>query len=214
MLPAVAEEGLADFCDCFCDEGAFTPAEAERVLRAAADVGLGLRLHADEFTDLGGALLAVRLGAASADHLLRVGDAGIRALAESGTVATLLPGTAFFLGIPYAPARRLLDAGATVALATDYNPGTSPCASMATVWSLGCCGMRMTPAEALRATTWGGARSLRRDGEAGCLAPGFRADVALYDVGDWREVPYFFGENRCAAVLRGGRVAWSRECGS
>jgi imidazolonepropionase len=203
-LPAVAGEGLAEFCDVFCDAGAFTVDEARAVLTAARRLGLGLKVHSDEFRSLGATEMAVELGAASADHLLRVTDAGVAALASGRTVATLLPGTALFLGLPYAPARRLLEAGVTLALATDFNPGSSPCTSMARVWTLACCGMRLTPAEALRALTHGGALALGRGDDLGCLAPGFRADVGLFDVEDWREVPYFFGENRCARVVRAG----------
>jgi imidazolonepropionase len=210
MLPAVAEQGLARFCDVFCDRGAFTLREAEAVLGAARALGFGLKIHADEFASLGATELAVRLGAVSADHLLRVEEIGIGALAGSRTVATLLPGTALFLGLPYAPARTLLEAGATLALATDFNPGSSPCASMATVWALACCGMGMPIDEALRALTLGGAQALALDGQVGCLAPGYRADAGLFDVADYREIPYFFGQNRCAHVVMGGRVVWSR----
>ncbi len=210
MLPAVADQGLARFCDVFCDRGAFTLDEAETVLSAARDLGLGLKIHADEFENLGATEMAVRLGAASADHLLRVGESGIRALAGSRTVATLLPGTALFLGLPYAPARRLHEAGATLALATDFNPGSCPCASMATVWTLASCGMGVPLDEALRALTLGGARALGMQDEIGCVAPGRRADLSLFDVADYREIPYFFGENRCARVVRGGSVVWSR----
>jgi imidazolonepropionase len=210
-LPAVAGEGLAEFCDVFCDAGAFTVDEARAVLTAARRLGLGLKVHSDEFRSLGATEMAVELGAASADHLLRVTDAGVAALASGRTVATLLPGTALFLGLPYAPARRLLEAGVTLALATDFNPGSSPCTSMARVWTLACCGMRLTPAEALRALTHGGALALGRGDDLGCLAPGFRADVGLFDVEDWREVPYFFGENRCARVVRAGTAVELRE---
>src|SRR5206468_12942142 len=126
MLPEVARCGLAEFCDVFCEAGVFSPEESERVLTTARRLGLGLKLHADELTSLGGAELAARLGAASADHLLCVSEAGIDALAASDTVATLLPGTAFFLGVDYAPARRLIGRGAAVALASDCNPGTCP----------------------------------------------------------------------------------------
>jgi imidazolonepropionase len=213
MLPAVAAEGLATFCDVFCDRGAFTLGEAETVLEAARALGLGLKIHADEFESLGATELAVRLGAASADHLLQVRESGIRALAAGRTVATLLPGTALFLGLPYAPARTLLDAGATLALATDFNPGSSPCASMATVWALASCAMGVSVDAALRALTLGGARALALDAQVGCLAPGYRADVGLFDVADYREIPYFFGENRCRSVLIGGRLVWSRAQG-
>jgi imidazolonepropionase len=204
MLPAVAEQGLARFCDVFCDRGAFTLKEAETVLSAAASLGLGLKVHADEFEAFGATELAVRLGAASADHLLRITEAGVAALARSRTVATLLPGTALFLGLPFAPARQLLEAGAELALATDFNPGSSPCASMTTIWTLACCGMGLTVDEALRALTWGGARALGLEQEVGCLAPGFRADLALFAVEDYREIPYFFGESRCVGVVRDG----------
>ncbi len=207
-LPAVASEGLAEFCDAFCDVGAFSLEETREVLVAGSAAGLGLKVHAEEFERTGAAEMAAGLGAVSADHLLRIDDAGVAALAASGTVATLLPATAFFLRLPFAPARRLLDAGATLALATDYNPGSSPCASMALVWSLACCGMGLSVDEALRALTLGGARALGRGAELGTLLPGFRADVSLFDVDHYREVPYFFGENRCAAVLRGGRTVW------
>jgi imidazolonepropionase len=188
----------------FCDRGAFTLKEAETVLSAAASLGLGLKVHADEFEAFGATELAVRLGAASADHLLRITEAGVAALARSRTVATLLPGTALFLGLPFAPARQLLEAGAELALATDFNPGSSPCASMTTIWTLACCGMGLTVDEALRALTWGGARALGLEQEVGCLAPGFRADLALFAVEDYREIPYFFGESRCVGVVRDG----------
>jgi imidazolonepropionase len=214
MLPEVARGGLAAFCDVFCDRGAFTLDETAAVLETAAELGFGLKVHADEFESLGATELAVRLGAVSADHLLRVRESGVRALAGGRTVATLLPGTALFLGLPYAPARTLLDAGVTLALATDFNPGSSPCASMATVWSLASCGMGVPVDDALRALTLGGARALALDAQVGCLDPGYRADVSLFDVRDYREIPYFFGENRCAAVLVGGRVVWSRADGT
>jgi imidazolonepropionase len=211
MLPTVAAEGLAEFCDCFCDRGAFTLAEAERVLTRARELGLGLKIHADEFQSLGATELAVRLQAVSADHLLQLTPSGLEALARGGTIATLLPATAFFLRASYAPARQLLERGVPLALATDFNPGSSPCASRALVWTLACCGMGLTIDEGLHALTRGGALALSRAAEVGCLAPGFRADVALFDVSDYREIPYFFGENRCARVIRGARLAWSAD---
>ena len=207
MIPAVAAEKLAIFCDVFMEPGAFTHAETERILRAGAEHGLLPKLHADEFENSGAAELAVQLGAVSADHLGAISNAGITALAESQTVATLLPATLFFLGkTTYAPARRLLDAGAMVALATDYNPGTAPSPSMPLVLTMACSQMRMTPYEALHAATAGGAHALRLH-DAGTLSEGAHADVVLWQVNDYREIPYRFGMPPIAAVwTRGVRV--------
>src|SRR5205085_5639383 len=144
--PEVARCGLAEFCDVFCETGVFSVEESEQLLRAASAAELRLKVHADELTTLGGAELAARLGAVSADHLLRVTEAGIDALAESGTVATLLPGTAFFLGVPYAPARRLIERGAAVALASDCNPGTCPTENLPLVGTMACTQMGLLPA--------------------------------------------------------------------
>ena len=149
MLPEVARSRLADFCDVFCETGVFDLDESRRILDRARDLGLRLKVHADELTPLGGAELAARLGAVSADHLLCITDAGIDALARSETVATLLPGTAFYLGLPYAPARRLIERGLTVALASDCNPGTCPTENLPLVGTMACTQMGMLPAEAL-----------------------------------------------------------------
>ena len=205
MLPAVVEEGLARFCDVFCDEGAFTPAETETILGRAAELGLGLKLHADEFSGLGGARLAARLGAASADHLVAIDEAGIEALAGGTPVATLLPGTAFFLRLGrFAPARRLIDAGATVALATDFNPGSSMTQNLLLMAAFGCCLMGLRIDEALRAVTRGGARALARD-DLGTLEPGAAGDLAVFAVSDYRHLVYHYGVSHLAAVVRGGR---------
>jgi imidazolonepropionase len=204
MIPAVAGERLAVFCDVFMEPGAFTREESETILRAARQQGLQLKLHADEFENSGAAELAVELGAASADHLGAISEAGIGALAASTTVATLLPATLFFLGkTSYAPARRLIDAGATVALATDYNPGTAPSGSMPMVLTLACSQMRMTPLEAITAATAGGARALRLD-DVGRIGAGAHADLVLWRVGDYREIPYHFGSPPIAGVWRSG----------
>lgn len=207
MMPAVAAERLAVFCDVFMEPGAFERAETERILTAARDHGLQLKLHADEFENSGAAELAASLGATSADHLGAISDAGIDALAQSGTVATLLPATLFFLGkTSYAPARRLLDAGATVALATDYNPGTAPSSSMPLVLTMACSQMRMTPWEAITAATQGGARALRLD-DVGVIRAGAQADLVLWQVADYREIPYRFGSPPISGVwTRGVRV--------
>jgi imidazolonepropionase len=200
----VAAERLAVFCDVFMEPGAFTGAEARRILEAAREHGFLLKLHADEFENSGAAELAVELGAASADHLGAISEAGIEALSRSGTVATLLPATLFFLGKPrFAPARQLLDAGATVALATDFNPGTAPSASMPLILTMACSQMRMTPLEAISAATSGGARALRIP-DAGTISAGAHADLVLWRVTDYREIPYRFGIPPVAGVWLGG----------
>lgn len=204
MIPAVAGEKLAVFCDVFMEPGVFTAAQTRRVLEAGVRHGLVPKLHADELENSGAAELAVELGAASADHLGAISEAGIAALAQSATVATLLPATLLFLGRNrYAPARRLIDAGATIALATDFNPGSSPTASMPLVMTLACSQMGMDPLEAIVAATVGGARALRLTDGTGTLAPGAPADLAVWDIPDHRELPYRFG----AAPLRG---VWKR----
>lgn len=209
MIPAVAEQGLARFCDVFMEPGVFDRAESERILRAGSAHGLIPKLHADELEGSGGAELAAELGAASADHLGDISPAGIRALAGSETVATLLPATLFFLGRrSYAPARALLDAGAEVALATDFNPGTSPTPALPLVMTAACSQMGMSPAEALRAATRGGAAALRLQGGEGTLLPGAPADLALWRVGEVTELPYRMGAALCAGVWKAGvRVA-------
>ncbi|MDF1502709.1 imidazolonepropionase [Roseisolibacter sp. H3M3-2] len=198
MLPAVAGEGLARFADVFCEPGVYTVAESRVLLEAAREAGLGLKLHADELQTSGAAELAVALGAASADHLAAVSDDGVRALAGGGTVATLLPGTMLFLGSArQAPARTLVDAGAAVALASDFNPGTSPTVNFPLVLTLAVSQLRLTAAEAVVGATVNGAAALALAGDVGQLAPGFRADLALFDAEDVRELPYWYGDRRC-----------------
>jgi imidazolonepropionase len=209
MLPEVRRSGLAEFCDVFCETGVFSLDESERILRRASELGLRLKLHADELTPLGGAELAVRLGAASADHLLCVTDAGIDALAASGTVATLLPGTAFFLGVPYAPARRLIDRGATVALASDCNPGTCPSENLALVGAMACTQMGMLPAEVVNAMTVNAAVALGRADRVGSLAVGKQADLIVCAVPDYRHLFYHFGVNHVCCVVKRGRVVYT-----
>jgi imidazolonepropionase len=206
MIPAVAAERLAVFCDVFMEPGVFTAAQTRRVLEAGRAHGLTPRLHADELENSGAAELAVELGAASADHLGAISDAGIEALAASTTVATLLPATLLFLGrTSYAPARRLIDAGATVALATDFNPGSSPTPSMPLVLTLACSLMGMEPLEAIVAATAGGARALRLTDGTGTLRVGAPADVAVWDVADHRELPYRYGNPPLRGVWKRGR---------
>ena len=208
MIPEVARRQLARFCDVFCEPGVFTPAQTRRILEAGREHGLLPKLHADELENSGGAELAAALGAVSADHLGAITDDGIAALAASDTVATLLPTTLLFLGKrAYAPARALLDAGARVALATDFNPGSSPTPSMPLVLTVACSQMGMDPYEALHAATAGGARALRLDDGRGTLAVGAPADVLLWQLGDVRELPYRFGAPPLAGVWkRGARV--------
>lgn len=208
MLPAVAGEGLAEYCDVFAEEGYFTLEETERILRTAQEYGLHLRLHADEFTPLGGAELAARLGAVSADHLLFVSEAGIAALREAGIVATLLPGTSYTLRLPYAPARRLIAAGVPVALATDCNPGSCFCENMQMVLSLACQCMGMLPEEALVAATLNGAAALERSHAVGSLEVGKLADFLILRVHDVVELFYHFGINHVAEVWVEGSCVW------
>lgn len=205
MLPAVTRHGLARFCDAFCEPGVFSVDQTRRVLEAARRYGLGLKLHADELAGSGGAELAVTLGAISADHLAGISERGVAALAASDTVAVLLPGTMLFLGQrQQAPARRLIEAGAAVALATDFNPGSSPGMSLPLMAMLGVSQMGMAPSEAITAITVNGAAALGEAAITGQIAPGFRADLVLLAVRDWREVPYWYGANFVREVWVGG----------
>lgn len=209
MIPAVAESGLARYCDVFMEPGVFGRAESERILRAGLEHGLRPKLHADELEGSGGAELAAELGAASADHLGDISEAGIRALASSTTVATLLPATLFFLGRPrWAPGRALLGAGATVALATDFNPGSSPTPSMHFVLTAACSRMGMSPGEALRAATAGGAAAIDQTDGRGTLAPGAPADLVLWRATTADEIPYRLAAPIIEGVWKSGeRVA-------
>jgi len=207
LIPEVAREKLAEFCDVFCDRGAFTRVQAEEILKVGKRNGLAPRLHAEQLTRTGATQLAVKVGAASCDHLEQVNSGDIAALAKSKTVATLLPGCDFHLGLgKYAPARKLIDAGAIVALATDYNPGTSPTMSMPMILSLACSQLRMTPAEAITAATVNGAYALRREKQIGSLTVGKFADLAVFEVADYREIPYYFGMNSCWMTMKRGVV--------
>lgn len=211
-LPRVAGENLAEFCDVFCDRGAFTVAQSRRILTAARACGLKLRVHAEQLARTGAARLAVELHAWSADHLEKLTPADIRALAKSDVTCTMLPGCCFHLGLThYGPARKLIEAGAIVALATDFNPGTSPTLSMPMILSLACTQMRMTPAEAIAASTINAASSLGRDKRIGSLEVGKFADLAVFDVADYREIPYYFGVNHCVMTMKSGRVIYLRE---
>jgi len=207
LIPEVAKEKLAEFCDVYCDRGAFTRDQAKLVLQAGARHHLKPKLHAEQLSRTGAAQLGVQLGATSCDHLEQVNSGDIAALAKSDTVATLLPGCDFHLGLKqYAPARKLIDAGAIVSLATDYNPGTSPTVSMPMILSLACTQLRMTPAEAIAASTINAAYALRREAQVGSLGVGKFADLAVFDVADYREIPYYFGVNTCWMTIKRGVV--------
>jgi imidazolonepropionase len=207
MIPTVARERLAVFADVFCETGVYSVAESREILSAARDAGLKLKLHADELTSFGGAELAAELNATSADHLAAISDAGIRALAHAGTVATLLPSTMVFLGKPsQAPARRMIDAGVPIALATDFNPGTSPTVSLPLVLTLAVSQLRLSAAEAIVAATVNGAAALGLEQEVGQLAPGYCADIAVFDISDFRELPYWFGARTCRALWTRGKA--------
>ncbi len=207
MVPEVARRGLARFCDAFLEEGYFDAAQTRRIFESARRHGLGLRLHADELTACGGAELAAEAGCASADHLLEASDAGIRALAAAGVVAVLLPGTSFFLGMrKFAPARRMIEAGVPVALATDCNPGSSMTENLQQALALGCVGLGLTAAEALVAATRNAAWSLGLGAEVGSVAPGMRADLVVLDVPSHRLLPYHHGVNHAALVIHHGEV--------
>jgi imidazolonepropionase len=210
LIPQVAQESLAEFCDVYCDRGAFSVRQSRAVLAAGRLCGLAPRIHAEQLAHTGAARLAVDLPAVSADHLEHVNAADIRALAASEVAATLLPGCALHLGhTHHAPARKLIEAGAIVALATDYNPGTSPTLNMSMILSLACSLLGMSPAEAISAATINAAYSLRRADRIGSLEVGKLADLAVFDVADYREIPYYFGVNLCVLTMKRGEVIHS-----
>lgn len=211
MLPEAAKEG-ACFCDVFCDEGAFTLAQSRRLLEAAKALGMGLKIHADEFKTLGGAALAAELGATSADHLICTPEEELRLLATAGTVAVLLPGTPFGLGEEhYAPARRMIELGLPVSLGTDLNPGTCFCESMQFVIALAARKMGTTSAEAVVASTLNAAHAIGKGAEVGSLEVGKKADILILDTSDYRDLAYRFGGNLVARVFKGGQPVWPKE---
>ena len=209
MMPRIRRQKLASFADVYCDQGAFSIEQTRRYLSAAREIGFQLKIHAEQFTHTGAARLAVELEAASADHLEQADHEDAVALGHSSTIATLLPGSVFHLGLDrYAPARSLIENGAAVALATDFNPGTSPTCSMPMVLSLACTRMRMSAAEAICAATINGAHALRRGHLMGSLDPGKQGDVILLNATDYREIPYYFGVNLVATTIKRGVVIY------
>jgi len=208
VLPEAAS--LAEAADVFVEEGAFTVEQARRYLSTCRDAGLALRLHGDQFNELGAVELAVELGARSIDHLEATGEVGVRTLAESDVVGVLLPASALFLDRPMPPARALVDAGGAVALATDFNPGSAFCESLPLVCSLASTQLHLSPSEALSACTVNAAHVLGRADRCGRIAAGFDADLVLLDAPDWRHLAYHLGGDLVATVIQGGRVAWTR----
>jgi imidazolonepropionase len=212
MLPRVAEEGLAEYCDVFCEERVFTLEESRRILTAARGFGLGIRCHADQLSLSGGAHLAAELRAVTADHLEHTDASGIRALKAAGVQPVLLPGSVYALGSSrYPAAREMIEAGLAVVLATDFNPGSSPTPSMPMILSLASTHMKMTPAESVTAATINAAYSLGRGDELGSIEEGKRADFVIHDAADFREVAYFFGVEHAREVFSEGRRVFSRE---
>lgn len=206
ILPAVARERLADFCDVFCDRGAFDVDASRRILERARALGFALRVHANELGPTGGAKLAASLGAASADHLLHVDDDDRRALARAGVVGILLPGTSLVLRKPFADGRALIDAGVAVAVATDCNPGSCAIENLALVLALACHGNRLSPAEAVCAVTHNAAASLDLDDEVGSLVVGRSADLLVLDSDDYRDLVYHAGSTLLRAVIERGQL--------
>ncbi len=207
--PLVRDQGIAQFVDIFCEKGVFTPEQATRYLSASAQQGFSLKIHADEFYDTGGAAVAVNTGAVSADHLLSISEENIELIAKSNTVATLLPGTALFLNKPFPPGRKLLDSGASVALATDFNPGSCFCDSMPLIVSLAVCQCGFTVEEALVSATANGAAALGLGAQKGRLIPGFDADFVIWNSNDFRTIPYHLGNPDVAVVYCAGRKVYS-----
>jgi imidazolonepropionase len=207
MLPEIARHNLAEFCDVFCDEGYFTVEESEKIFKAAKQYGMRPKVHADELAQTGGAEMAARVSALSADHLLCVNDPGIAAMKRANVVATLLPGTAYFLGLPYAPARTMIDDGLIVAIASDFNPGSSPVFNMQMIISLACTQMKMTVEEAISASTINGAAALGLGNVIGSIEPGKQADIAIFDAPDYRDIAYYYGANLVTSVVKRGAVA-------
>ncbi len=210
VIPRVVEDGLAEFCDVFCEEGVFSIGQSRRLLQAARQMGLKLTLHADEIVALGGAELAAELEAVSADHLLQASAAGIDAMAEKKVVATLLPATAFSLKEPYARGRRMIDAGCAVALATDLNPGSCFCESVPLVMALACIYMGLTPEEAVCAMTINGAAALARADTVGSLDPGKYGDLVILEFPSYKFIPYHVGVNCVEKVIKKGHLVFDK----
>lgn len=206
MIPAVAREGLAEFCDVFCETGVFSAEESRAILEAGKRHGLIPKIHADEIDSIGGSQLAGDLGAISAEHLIVCPDEGIERMARGGTVACLLPCTSFYLGAAYAPAAKMIEAGVPVAMATDFNPGSCPCLNMQLVMNLGCLKYRLTPEQVLTAVTLNGAAAIGRAARIGSLEVGKQADLLLWEAPDLNYICYRMGSNLVSTVIKRGTV--------
>ena len=204
MIPQIAERGLARFCDAFVEEGAYSLEEARQIFQAARSHGLGIKVHADQLSDGGGALLAAEMQAVSAEHLEYISDEGIEALAESGTVAVSLPIASMYLGEPYLPARKLIGAGVAVAVATDFNPGSAPSYHLPFAMTLACLNQAMTPQEVLNGATSVAARAIGAGDTIGSLLPGYQADFAIIDAPSLNQWLYHFVPNACVSVVKKG----------
>jgi len=209
MIPQIAKEGLAEFCDVFCEEGYFSIEQTKKIFESALKFDLKLKIHADEFVDTGATSLAVEMGAISADHLMVTGDKGIKDLANSNTIATLLPGTTFFLGKKqYAPGRDLIDKGCEVAIATDFNAGSCTLQSMPDIMFLSMlyCGLNLE--EAFKASTYNGAKAINQDMKKGLIKEGYDADILFWDINSIDEIPYWFGnsDSRISKIMKSGKI--------
>ena len=206
MLPYVAEHKLAEYCDVFCETGVFTPAESQRILTAAQKLGLGAKIHADEIDPIGGSQLAGQIGAVSAEHLIVCPDEGIASMAKGGTIACLLPATSFYLGATFAPAKKMIEAGVPVAVATDFNPGSTPNLSLQLAMNIACYRYRMTPEETLTAATLNAAAAIGRADRVGTVETGKQADLLLWDADNLNYIFYRYGSNLVKTVVKAGQV--------
>lgn len=211
MLPVVEEKKLAEFCDVFCEEGVFTIDQTRRILLAAREHGMKLKIHADEIVTLGGAELAAEIGCVSADHLLAASDKGLEALANSTTIANLLPGTAFNLGAEFANARKMIEMGVPVAISTDYNPGSCPTENIQFIMTLSSLKMKMTPEEVIAGVTINGAAALSIEDKVGSLQVGKKADIAIFDAPNLPYIIYHFGINHIDQVIKNGKVIFTKQ---
>ena len=211
MLPKVAQEHLAEFCDVFCDTGVFTPEECRRILVAAQGLGLAAKCHSDEIDPIGGTEMAGSIGAVSCEHLIRCQRSGIEAMKAGRTVACLLPATSFYLGATFAPAREMIEAGVPVAFGSDFNPGSCPCSNLPLAMNIGCYRYRMTPEECLTAVTLNAAAAIHRAERLGSLEVGKQADVLIWDASDLDYVFYRFGDSLADTVIKNGVVVYSQQ---
>jgi len=212
MIPNIAQEGLAEFCDVFCEEKAFSLKESREILEAGKRYGLKPKIHADQLTPGGGAELAAEVGAISAEHLEYISPTGIEKMAEKGVTAVLLPGASFFLSMTkLPPAREMIEKGVKVALATDLNPGSSMTESLTLIMTMGCTMFRMTPKEVIQATTIHGAKSIGMETQMGSLDIGKKADVIILDIPNYKYLPYHFGVDHVETVIKGGKIVYKRQ---